>query len=412
MSWTRLSCTGLSCCWRAMGVSALLAGAALLAAPAALAGWRVQSVPEPHYPRTWLNGVSCTSRRMCIAVGDADGLKNYPGQVVVAERWNGRRWSIQQMPRLPAPAPGVQRYSELDAVSCVSSRFCMAVGGNVGGDGRQSALAELWNGHNWSVEPVPQPFGLESRLSSVSCTSSVGCVAISPSVTERWNGISWSVVESAEGGALASLSCMSMALCIGAGSSDLANGASVPGSARWEGTGWQALRTPYRGPRHYGDDSVFDSVSCSPMGSCMAVGSSQVGLLRWVGLAERWNGMRWAIQPTARYRDAWDTELTGVSCPTRDMCAADGYNYRNHGTDQAVLEVWNGTVWVSQPVPIHPGVGGHGAQYLQAMSCISRELCTAVGTWVGRGFPVHPLIVRTTDALPGNRQVGPPPFTG
>ena len=99
-------------------------------------------------------GVSCTSASACTAVGSTE-------VATLAERWDGRRWAIQQT---PSPGSG----AALSAVSCAGPAWCMAVGSS-GSLGSQTALAELWNGRTWSVRlPVTPPHG-HARLLGVSC---------------------------------------------------------------------------------------------------------------------------------------------------------------------------------------------------------------------------------------------------
>jgi len=64
---------------------------------------------------------------------------------MLAERWNGRTWSIQDM---PAPA-GVPDPS-INGLSCSSSKFCIAVGSSDFGNGGQT-FAEHWDGHRWAI---------------------------------------------------------------------------------------------------------------------------------------------------------------------------------------------------------------------------------------------------------------------
>jgi hypothetical protein len=44
-------------------------------------------------------------------------------EVTLAERWNGRRWSIERTPN-----PAGAKASELEAVSCAPATTCTAVG--------------------------------------------------------------------------------------------------------------------------------------------------------------------------------------------------------------------------------------------------------------------------------------------
>lgn len=286
----------------------------------------------------------------------------------------------------------------------------MAVGGHVGVTGSETALAELWDGREWSIQPVPQPPGTRHSLETISCTSRAACIAVGDG-TFRWNGVAWSVALNDANGVLVDLSCTSQTLCLGAGSDEAREtGALIPATARWDGTDWSTIRTPRGGAT--GDDSYLAGISCLSRTVCVSVGTAGIGNgVTQVPLAERWNGLRWSVQRPPRARGSWDNELKDVSCPNRAMCAAVGYaSYFGRG-DEATIEVWDATNWVSQS---SPALRAARDQDLNAVSCVSREVCTAVGTWEGRGFPVHPLIERTTNALAKRfRSVRrPPPFTG
>ncbi len=401
---------------RALRILLVTVAVGVLTAPAALAGWRVQRAPAPDtFRQDWLTGVSCASRSFCIAVGRSTNSGAGSVTQTLAERWNGHRWLIQQTPTLPGPAPdsGNRTLSELEAVSCTSSEFCMAVGGNVAGDRPESGLSELWNGHSWSVEPVPQTASMQSPLTSVSCTSPASCIGLSGSLTERWNGASWSVVSSSFLGSSASISCVSAVLCIGAAVDFSAAGDDLATTMRWRPSGWRRMRTPHPWPSY--NDSDFYSVACSSATSCTAVGDREIGgNVVYVPLAEHWNGSRWSVQATPRYHGSWDNELEGVSCPTRGMCAAVGFALFDTRPDRPVLGVWSRGSWVSEPSPTLPRAQDRD---LNAVSCISREICTAVGTWDTfrhGSLHTHPLVERTTDALATRRPPVKrrPPFTG
>lgn len=114
--------------------------------------WANQTVPQPPgAPDSILSGVSCTlAGSACAAVGysSADGsvFTNY------AEGWNGVRWTVQ---RLPAPA-GTQT-GDMTGVSCSSADACTGVGEVTNGSGVVVTLAERWDGRNWSVQRTPAP---------------------------------------------------------------------------------------------------------------------------------------------------------------------------------------------------------------------------------------------------------------
>jgi hypothetical protein len=102
----------------------------------------------------------------CVAVGDAASpltMRVAP----LAERWNGRTWSILPRPKDPAS----QAASVLSAVSCATPGVCEAVG--------SGALAESWNGTSWAIQPTPTPGGaLSDELDAVSCSAALVCTAV------------------------------------------------------------------------------------------------------------------------------------------------------------------------------------------------------------------------------------------
>ena len=77
----------------------------------------------------------------------ADDLKR---SKALAEGWNGNAWQLQQ-----AVAPPGATYNELGGVSCVSATFCEAVGGHNDSAGDQDVLAETWDGQKWTIQSVP-----------------------------------------------------------------------------------------------------------------------------------------------------------------------------------------------------------------------------------------------------------------
>src|SRR5262249_56611591 len=86
----------------------------------------------------------------------------------LAERWNGRKWRIQQVSR---PAKGG---AFLFGVSCPSSSWCTAVGLS-----NRGSLAERWNGRRWRIQPTPNPAGSQNVvLNGVGCYSGSACTAV------------------------------------------------------------------------------------------------------------------------------------------------------------------------------------------------------------------------------------------
>ena len=152
--------------------------------------WAEVGMPANSYSDS-MSAVSCVSATSCVAVGSSAD-----GEAGLAERWNGRSWSITHLAQPSMP------YFDLEGVSCVSSSRCTAAGSSFATPTTQSDLVESWNGKSWTVVPAPNPTGAYGGLAAVSCASAKSCLAVGPSddqestfgVVLRWNGTTWSVV--------------------------------------------------------------------------------------------------------------------------------------------------------------------------------------------------------------------------
>jgi hypothetical protein len=228
------------------------------------------------------------SRDWCMAVG-----QYHPGDVAsnLAELWNGRSWSH-------VPTPDVDGVDQLNWVSCVTARFCMAAGYGLG------TLVEIWNGSAWSLIPGPhagkQP--LSDQAVGVSCPSQGFCM----------------LLDLFDDGAKQDMATFS-----------------------WNGTSWSALLTPNPGPA----TNVLSRVDCTSAASCTAVGIEVLGQTS-VALAEHWNGASWSVTPTPAESSA--DNLTGVSCTGIQWCAAVGDRVATAGPRivRTLAEVSHGGTWM------------------------------------------------------------------
>jgi hypothetical protein len=147
----------------------------------------------------YLYSVSCTSATVCTAVGSATPDNKTSGaSVPLAEVWNGNSWAVQPT---ALPTGGVS--SSLTGVSCSTARWCMAVGdqglltSQVNGS---MPFAELWTGATWVVQQPANPNGNTPAgtgvLLQVSCSSAHACAAVgfySKGFAEIWNGAHWTI---------------------------------------------------------------------------------------------------------------------------------------------------------------------------------------------------------------------------
>jgi hypothetical protein len=187
-------------------------------------GWSVQPVPLPAVANGQLLAVSCESSRACTAVGYFTDSAMV--EVPLAEVWNGSGWSIQR-PGTPVGAAA----SRLTGVSCKSKRACIAVGYLTASGGGRRMLAEVWDGVAWNVQSAPTPIGATaSSFNGMSCSFSI-CTVVGwytdragdrVALAERWSGSRWSIqrVPSPVGArrtSFSGVSCTSGRVCVAVG---------------------------------------------------------------------------------------------------------------------------------------------------------------------------------------------------
>jgi hypothetical protein len=128
---------------------------------------------------TELSAVSCASSVTCMAVGIA--FESSPNLATVVESWNGSEWTI-----VPSPNPG--NYDNiLNGVSCISRKNCVAVGDyyNQSLSSPSQTMVESWNGDSLSVTSSPDHGPNSNGLNAVSCADRDDCVAVGDFVKTR-----------------------------------------------------------------------------------------------------------------------------------------------------------------------------------------------------------------------------------
>jgi hypothetical protein len=319
-----------------------------------------------------MTGLSCTSRTFCLAVGSVSQQQWGPTSFTpivpavgrpVAEVWNGTTWA------LTAPPPRPRMNAGLIAVSCLSSRDCIAVGatGNVvGGNG---VLVDVFNGTRWRLQRTPRLPHDSGVLDAVSCVASDDCTAVGDDNNEP------------------------------AGAQEGAEDALVE---HWNGRHWYLQRSLYSRPQD--GNVVLTGVSCGSRSRCLAVGT--LGLNGGAKpRAELWNGKRWIA--TARL-PVWSA-LNGVSCTSATACVAVGQYqpsyYPPASVTEPLVENWNGKRWAKQTVPNAPAPTGPNLSHLpifptlNGVSCIAADMCTAVGG-SGSGGSVGTLVQSNLPSAP------------
>ncbi len=253
--------------------------------------------------------------------------------------------------------PGSSSVSEqINAVSCPSSSFCMAV------DAGGRAL-EYVGGH-WSAPVVVEPGG---DLSSVSCLAASTCTAVdSTDAVFTYDGTQWSAHSAQSNGSqgLVALSCSLPSSCI-----TLADF----GSAFVESDGAWSPPIPIAPNDDHASGPALDSVSCVALSAfCVAADS---GGHVWTWTNGTWSPTLTIDPPLAACvgsassgNSASSTSHCGagagmwVSCPTASYCVA---------ADSLGHEItWDGKGW-SPPAKVDQAG-------FSALSCASASFCEAI----------------------------------
>jgi hypothetical protein len=327
--------------------------------------------------------VSCQSG-FCMAVGEH--AISGGGSVTLAERWNGSAWSI-----VASPSPAGSKFSRLYAVSCTSPSSCFAAGTQFDATTSVSrTLVERWNGQKWSMVADAAPAG--AFLFGIDCTSTTFCVAVGDRavgdpvgyavLVERWNGHSWSLgttpkVANGRFLQLHGVDCTSTRNCAAIGYYLPSNGSAVPLAERWNGTKWSIVPSADTGPLGEGD--LLKSVSCSSAAKCVAAGEYELGGAgRPATFIEQWDGKSWKVVPSSDPARSYSA-LQGVSCASATDCSAVGTYATPKGRftypTETLAERWNGTKWSIVPSP-SPGAN---VSELAGVSCWGATHCFAVG---------------------------------
>lgn len=325
--------------------------------------WSFATAPGPGGATdTFLNDVTCPALGSCVAVGGylSPGAISYTGYAIVG---HGSRWRVTS---IPIPAGAVA--TTIESVSCSSASRCLAVGASWDGDpdgdlhGGYALFAATWDGHTWTVRPVPAPV-----------------VPPSGEVVPGFSGVS----------------CPRANWCTAVGDTDfdeITSGGDIqrPIAMTWNGASWEQfpVPTPY-GPD---EDTSFADVACTSPSACTGVGLA-FDVAGGGSFAARWDGQEWTTGPLPGVPGVdYLGGLLDVACSRATSCTAVGARFvipqtigEPYSYDAQLLR-WDGAAWRSEATPEPAGV----LAFFNGVTCTST--CTAVG---GVGQPVGDELERT-----------------
>jgi hypothetical protein len=279
--------------------------------------------------------VSCTSTTSCIAVGTAMSPTHFAQTLV--EKFDGVNWSIMSSPNTSPTQPQF-----LNGLTCQSATLCVAVGAYEIVPGLTQTLVLTYNGTNWAITPSPNSSDTEVNiLGTVSCASATNCVAVGTffgatagrTLIETYDGTSWVITPSpntsdTEANTLNGVSCVSPTACEAVGNfadSDFTLHTLVE---TFDGTSWAITPSPNTSDTQ--DNSLL-SVSCTSSTSCVAAGNTGKPAPVQQTLLEGLSGTTWSIIPSPNTSPSLENSLSDVTCPDSTKCVAVGSS--NTGND-------------------------------------------------------------------------------
>jgi photosystem II stability/assembly factor-like uncharacterized protein len=298
--------------------------------------------------------------------------------------------------------------ANLDAMSCSTSRSCVAVGWNPGRNDNEAqgvVIRTLDGGHTWNVvRTLPEGVGV---LRGVSCPTATICMAVGQSS----DGTSGSaLLTSSSGGRWRSLSlpkgqeelalvtCTTRRTCIGEGMMDVTMGMPIYGerpgviSTKDGGATWTLRALPVGNIGQQGVPS-FKGMACPSPNRCYMVGDETPGDGSPSGvISVSTDGGKTWTRPTL---PAGTTSLNAISCaaPTDCVVVGGGIGPRGETLHDILATSDGGQTWVSRPVP----VATTSVLGLSSVSCPSITVCMATGFGLTNTTPsMEPSVVAVT----------------
>ena len=348
-------------------------------ASAASNTWSIATSPNTSTSQSnSLNKVSCISASWCTAVGYYY-VTGTTGQTLI-EQWNGSTWSIAT-----SPNTSTSQSNFLNGVSCTSASMCVAVGEFMTGTVDQT-LIEQWNGSTWSIATSPNTSTSENNsLEGVSCTSVSACTAVGDyydgsadqTLIEQWNGSTWSIdtspnTSTSEENNLNGVSCTSASACTAVGNYDTGTAYQTL-IEQWNGSTWSIATSPNTSTSQ---GNYLEGVSCTSTSACTAAGEYYLGTTG-LTLVEQWNGNTWSIVTSPNVSNSQESFFYEVSCTSTSACTAAGGASFTSSADQTLIEQWNGSTWsivTSPDTSTSQGNSRRGLVHLDLGVCRCREL--------------------------------------
>jgi hypothetical protein len=357
--------------------------------------------------------LSCPSASFCVAVGGSSGPLGSAGNELYT--LSSGSWTVTAAATSTLSPPAAAGPA-LDAVSCPVAGWCVAVGSYHDGSGVTRGVIETLSHGSWRARTAPGT-GLSGILDGVTCSAVGSCVAIgrAGSVAGIWQLSSgaWTETPAPTVGLeptsgtsypprLASVSCPSSLRCVAVGTYYAADGTELGLTETMRSGVWSASTVPAVAGTTSSRQSSLQLVSCPMAAFCVAFGSifDAEGYLH--GLVDTLSGGLWTSSevsvgtggPSSSSRE-W-MYPNSLDCPSTSFCLATGWYFASSTLDEArsFVLVLSGGTWRTQLVQMHhvgPPTGSLDVVPL-ASSCRAPDRCVVVGSYYDSSGEEHGLV--------------------
>jgi len=395
------------------GALAVISLMTALPASAAVTGVRIGRAIQLRLPlsaakraSSVLLTVDCAGAGACLA-GGSYSPREYRSFAMIARESGGH---FAQASKLRRPAGALE--SDVASVDCTAVSTCTAVGGYFT-IGSESGFAVTESAGRWqrphTISP-PTSGGLPQliTLNAVSCFAAGSCEAVG--VDEQGQGFDPITVTESHGiwsrsrllrlppngvvGALLSISCPRHGYCVAVGDYvDNANSGTDMAAVEWHGK-WQRahqIQLPRGAAGGIGQQSNLGSVSCTGVGSCLAVGSYDNAAGHSVPMLVIESHGRWALARAVSARPAnanarRNSTLDSVSCRRTGSCLGLGSYFTKSGRPETMfVTLAPGHRAAAAELRLPPNGASAGepanASTAGAVDCTSAWYCAAGGIY-------------------------------
>ena len=353
------------------------------------------------------NSESCATATFCVAGGSYEGTVQHG----LLDVLSGGTWTATEPP-LPSNAePG--SFSKVESVSCPTDAWCAVVGTYDNTSGREDSFIDILSGGSWtSIEaPVPpdaQPeTSADTFLKSVDCQGVGDCVAFgsykNAAGTSHPVGFfdtlangNWTALTAPQPSDAATnqfvfegqVSCPAAGPCGASAIYENGNAREQAEVLTQSASGtWSAEAAPLPSDAATGSNLFSESldISCAT-GVCVMGGEYANTATNDVGLLDRFDGSHWTaisapVPSNAGTGSSQFSEIDGVSCTFDGCVGAGGYEDSATGTRPLINTISaSGNVTATEaPQPADVATGSSMDGFLNDVSCLSLNQCTAVG---------------------------------